>query len=118
MAEIFLASSYTRVDMKENIDSRRSKRFTYLVLLLSALGWSWMFNLYIMDFARVSQYEGALARIIVGTRLFIPVWITSIIGYFVLERLLKLKKSNLFFLPLIIFAFPAVWQRARISTEQ
>ena len=95
------------LDLVEEEDGK-SKRFTYVALLLNALFWSWAFNIPLM-FMGSGKESAPLAAMIIGAKLFIPVWIISIVSYFLLERLLKLKKFNLYFLPMICLAFPVVW---------
>lgn len=103
----------------------RSKRFTYFILLLNALVWSIALDIAFIPISRgelavlligspltmISRAanEGALAAMIISIPLFLILWMISIVSYFFLERILKLKKFNLFFLPLIIFSFPFVW---------
>lgn len=84
---------------------------SYLVLVANSFTFSLLNYLALKLIFRNSAGElGELRAIIfIEATLFISAWVGSIISYFVLERKLHLQKSNIYFLILIVIAFPAVF---------
>lgn len=107
------------------MNPRRSKRFTYLTLLLNALFWSVTLDISFTPISRGAlavllignpltllyraMNEGQLAAMFILVPFFLILWMASIISYFFLERIVRLKTSNRFPLLFIVLAFPIVW---------
>lgn len=87
----------------------RPKWQSYFVLVTNALAFV-LLNFFIIKLAsNNSGPEMLAAGLFLEATLFIPFWIGSTVSYYILEKRLKLTKSTLFFLPLILLSFPVVF---------